>query len=182
MNKRATAHVVENMSKVCYQSIKSIIIIDRTQGMRPVKSTSKALLALALTLVSATALANGAVTERKAGGLVFKKSDTIGIATFLKEQAATQAQRDEVERQRAAAAATMKAVWDGASGTIAAASAVGSSATAAARPACWERTRTTRTVLSDSSAARSAAMITFGEFGSTTTSSAGTPWMPASRS
>ena len=58
----------------------------------------------------------------------------------------------------------------------------GSSATAAARPACCERVRTTQTVLSDSSAARSAAMITFGELASTTTSSAGTPWMPASRS
>ena len=58
----------------------------------------------------------------------------------------------------------------------------GSSATAAASPACWERVRTTQTVLSDSSAARSAAMITFGELASTTTCSAGAPWMPASRS
>ena len=37
----------------------------------------------------------------------------------------------------------------------------------------------TRTVFSESSAARSAAIRTFGEFGSTTTSSAGTSWMPA---
>ena len=59
---------------------------------------------------------------------------------------------------------------------------VGSSATAADRPACMERVATTRTVLSDSSAARSAAITTLGEFGSTTTSSAGTSWMPASSS
>ena len=59
---------------------------------------------------------------------------------------------------------------------------LGSSATAAVSPACWERVGTTTTVLSDSSAARSAAMITFEEFGSTMTSSAGTSWMPASSS
>ena len=49
-------------------------------------------------------------------------------------------------------------------------------------PPASSATGTTRTFLSDSSAARSAAMITFGEFGSTTTSSAGTSWMPASSS
>ena len=65
---------------------------------------------------------------------------------------------------------------------FAAAPRVGSSATAAARPACWERVGTTKTFFSDSSAARSAAISTFGEFGSTTTSSAGTSWMPASSS
>ena len=59
---------------------------------------------------------------------------------------------------------------------------VGSSATAAARPACIEREATTRTSFSDSSAARSAAITTFGEFGSTTTSSAGASWIPASSS
>jgi hypothetical protein len=37
--------------------------------------------ALALLGFASPALANGAVTERKAGGLVFKKSDTIGIAS-----------------------------------------------------------------------------------------------------
>ena len=45
-----------------------------------------------------------------------------------------------------------------------------------------EREVTTRTSLSDSSAARSAAITTFGEFGSTTTSSAGASWIPASSS
>ena len=59
---------------------------------------------------------------------------------------------------------------------------VASSATAAARPDAIERVGTTRTTFSESSAARSAAMRTLGEFGSTTTSSAGTSWMPASSS
>ena len=58
----------------------------------------------------------------------------------------------------------------------------GSSATTAARPEAIERVGTTWTVFSDSSAARSAAIRTLGEFGSTTTSSAGTSWMPASSS
>ena len=57
-----------------------------------------------------------------------------------------------------------------------------SNAIAAASPACCEREGTTWTCFSDSSAARSAAMNTFGLFGSTTTCSAGTAWMPASRS
>ncbi len=51
--------------------------------------------------------------------------------------------------------------------------------TAPSSPACCEREATTRTCLSDSSAARSAAMITLGLLGSTTTSSAGTSWIPA---
>ena len=59
---------------------------------------------------------------------------------------------------------------------------IGSSATAAARPDAIERVATTRTVFSESSAARSAAIRTFGEFGRTTTSSAGMSWMPASSS
>ena len=58
----------------------------------------------------------------------------------------------------------------------------GSSATAAARPAAIERVGTTRTRFSESSAARSAAIRTLEEFGRTTTSSAGTSWMPASSS
>jgi hypothetical protein len=53
------------------------------------------------------------------------------------------------------------------------------SAIDAASPACCERDGTTRTTFSDSSAARSAAMITLALLGSTTTSSAGTSWMPA---
>ena len=36
---------------------------------------------LLIASLSSTALANGVVTERKAGGLVFKKTDTIGIAS-----------------------------------------------------------------------------------------------------
>ena len=60
-----------------------------------------------------------------------------------------------------------------------AAPAAGSRATAATRPACIDRVGTTRTAFSESSAARSAAMSTLGEFGSTTTSSVATPWMPA---
>ena len=65
---------------------------------------------------------------------------------------------------------------------LAAPSRSASSAIAAASPACCERERTTWTCFSDSSAARSAAMKTFELLGSTTTSSAGTAWMPASRS
>jgi hypothetical protein len=38
-----------------------------------------ALAALWLTLTASTALANGAIAERKAGGLVFKQSDTVSI-------------------------------------------------------------------------------------------------------
>jgi hypothetical protein len=45
-----------------------------------------------------------------------------------------------------------------------------------------EREGTTRTSFSESSAARSAAITTFGEFGRTTISSAGASWMPASSS
>ncbi len=59
---------------------------------------------------------------------------------------------------------------------------VGESATSAARAVCWLREGTTTTCFSDSSAACSAAMITFGLFGSTTTSSAATAWIPASSS
>ena len=54
--------------------------------------------------------------------------------------------------------------------------------TAAASPACSEREGTTTTFLSDSSAARSAAMNTFELLGSSTTSSAGTEWIAASSS
>ena len=65
---------------------------------------------------------------------------------------------------------------------LAAASRSARNATVAASPACSERVGTTRTTFSDSSAARSAAMITFAEFGRTTTSSAGTSCTPASSS
>ncbi len=58
----------------------------------------------------------------------------------------------------------------------------GSRLTAAARPAWGEREATTQTVFSDSSAARSAAMMTLELLGSTTTSSAGTAWIAARRS
>ena len=51
-------------------------------------------------------------------------ASTAGIAKFLSVQAATEHQRAEVERQRAAAAATMKAEWDGASGTVAVAAGI----------------------------------------------------------
>ena len=57
---------------------------------------------------------------------------------------------------------------------LASASRPGSSATATASPACCERVGSTRTCFSDSSAARSAAMITLGLLGRTTTCSAGT--------
>ena len=49
----------------------------------------------------------------------------------------------------------------------------GSSSTSASRLACWEVARTTRAGFSESSQARSAAMITFEELGRTRTSSAG---------
>ena len=58
----------------------------------------------------------------------------------------------------------------------------GKYATSAASAVCWLREGTTTTCFSESSAARSAAMITFALFGSTTTSSAGTAWIPASSS
>ena len=56
---------------------------------------------------------------------------------------------------------------------LAAAPRLGSRLTAAASPAWGERDITTTTVFSDSSAARSAAITTFGLFGSTSTCSAG---------
>ena len=59
---------------------------------------------------------------------------------------------------------------------------VGASASAAASPACWLVVGATSTSLSDSWAACWAAMITFGLFGISTTSSAATAWTPASRS
>jgi hypothetical protein len=55
----------------------------------------------------------------------------------------------------------------------------GSNASSPASPACCARVGTTRAGFSDSSAARSAARITFGLLGSTITSDAFTAWMPA---
>ena len=46
-------------------------------------------------------------------------------------------------------------------------------------PSCCERVATTQACFSDSSAARSAARITFGLFGRTTADSPGAEWMPA---
>jgi hypothetical protein len=58
----------------------------------------------------------------------------------------------------------------------------GSKDSSAARPSCGAVVGTTRAGFSDSSAARSAARITFGLLGSTSTSAPGAAWMPASSS
>ena len=58
----------------------------------------------------------------------------------------------------------------------------GSSSTSASRLACCEVAGTTRAGFSESSQARSAAITTFEELGRTSTSSAATPWIPASSS
>jgi hypothetical protein len=58
----------------------------------------------------------------------------------------------------------------------------GSNASSAARPSCGAVVGTTLAGFSDSSAARSAARMTLGLFGSTTTSAPGAAWMPASSS
>src|ERR687897_868078 len=58
----------------------------------------------------------------------------------------------------------------------------GSNASSAASPSCGAVVGTTAAGLSDSSHARSAASITFGLFGSTTTSAPAAAWIPASSS